>query len=216
MAMKRSDSQWEMDALAEIRSMVGACIQCGTCTASCPNEPEMDLTPRKMWRMVHMGRLDDLMASRTFILCSECYTCTLRCPRGLPLTHAMERLKGIAFARRQKRHRSSRLFYEHFLQSVRHHGRVREMAFMTRYFTAMKNPMAPIKFAPLGLKLMQKGKLELGRKHLPETPLHTLFDKVAAMEANSRHRRPGNAVSIQKLGKFGHFWMGTDKKRGNG
>ncbi len=192
MATMKNDTPSEIDALAEIRSMVGACIQCGTCTASCPNEPEMDLTPRLMWRMVLMNRLDDIMASRTFILCSDCYTCTLRCPRGLPLTHAMERLKGIAFARRQKRHRSSRLFYEHFLESVRHHGRVREMAFMTRYFMAMKNPMAPISFTPLGWKLMQKGKLEMGGKHLPETSLHGLFDKVAAMEADPRHERPTN------------------------
>jgi len=169
-------------ALDAVRSMVNACIQCGTCTASCPNALEMDLTPRRMWRLVIMGRLADVMVSRTFILCSDCYTCTLRCPRGLPLTAAMEALKGIAFARREARHRSSRRFYEQFMETVRRHGRIREMAFMTRYFTAMKNPLAPLRFAPLGLKLMGKGKLEMGFGKSAATPLDALFEKVAALE----------------------------------
>ena len=41
------------DVLATVQEMVRACIQCGTCTASCPNEFAMDHTPRKLWRMVH-------------------------------------------------------------------------------------------------------------------------------------------------------------------
>ena len=168
--------------LDAVRNMVSACIQCGTCTGSCPNAMEMDLTPRKMWRLVILGRLADVMVSRTFILCSDCYTCTLRCPRGLPLTEAMESLKGIAFARREARHRNSRLFYEKFMQTVRHHGRLREMAFMTRYFTAMKSPLAPLRFAPLGMKLMGKGKVEMGFGKSAATPLGALFDKVADIE----------------------------------
>ena len=169
-------------ALDHVRDMVSACIQCGTCTGSCPNALEMDLTPRKMWRLVIMGRLADVMASRTFILCSDCYTCSLRCPRGLPLTEAMECLKGIAFTRREARHRNSRLFYEKFMQTVRHHGRLREMAFMTAYFTAMKSPLAPLRFAPLGMKLMGKGKVEMGFGRSAATPLDALFDKVAEIE----------------------------------
>lgn len=169
-------------ALDQVRNMVSACIQCGTCSGSCPNALAMDLTPRKMWRLVILERLADVMASRTFILCSDCYTCSLRCPRGLPLTEAMEALKGIAFARHERRHRSSRLFYEAFMETVRRHGRIREMAFMTRYFKAMKNPLAPLRFAPLGLKLMGKGKVEMGFGKSGETPLDALFEKVAALE----------------------------------
>jgi heterodisulfide reductase subunit C len=169
-------------AMAEIGRMVCACIQCGTCTGSCPNAAEMDLTPRHMWRLVILGRLETVMASRTFILCSDCYTCSLRCPRGLPLTAAMERLKGIAFARREARHRRSRHFYEQFIQTVRRHGRIHEMEFMTRYFTAMRSPAAPFRFAPLGVKLMGKGKLGADSGNSTDTPLGALFDKVAALE----------------------------------
>ncbi|MBR9987468.1 MAG: 4Fe-4S dicluster domain-containing protein [Desulfosarcina sp.] len=181
-ATASSASENGNNALDKIGSMVRACIQCGTCTGSCPNALEMDMTPRKMWRLVNLGRLAEIMASRTFILCSDCYTCTLRCPRGLPLTDAMEALKGIAFARRERRHRSSRLFYEKFMQTVRRHGRIREMAFMTRYFTAMKSPTVPLRFAPLGIKLMGKGKVEIGLGKTVATPLDALFEKVADLE----------------------------------
>ena len=181
-------------ALDAIQASLFPCIQCGTCTASCPNALEMDLTPRKMWRLVILGRLSDVMASRTFILCSDCYTCTLRCPRGLPLTKAMEALKGIAFVRREAQHRRSRLFYETFMQTVRRYGRIRELAFMTRYFSSMKNPVEPLRFAPLGLKLMGKGKVEMGGGKSAEIPLAALFEKVAALER----------TSDEPLGKGGH------------
>ena len=171
-------------ALREMQRQIRPCIQCGTCTGSCPNATEMDLTPRRMWRLVLLGRLDDVMVSRTFILCSDCYTCTLRCPRGLPLTTAMESLKGIAFARRQPQHRISRLFYDAFLQTVRRYGRIHETAFMTRYFTALKDPSAPLRFAPLGWKLLGKGKMITGPGP-PLPALDVLFDTVARLDAPS-------------------------------
>ena len=170
--------------LNDVRNLIRPCIQCGTCTGSCPNALEMDLTPRKMWRLVLFGRFEEVMASRTFILCSDCYLCTLRCPRGLPLTTAMEALKGISFLRRQTRHRNSRLFYAAFMQTVRRHGRIHETAFMTRYFSAVKSPAAVLRFAPLGLKLMVKGKAAMGGKAAGGS-LEALFAKVAAMDAST-------------------------------
>ncbi len=171
-------------ALNDVQRLIRPCIQCGTCTGSCPNALEMDLTPRKMWRLVLFDRFEEVMASRTFILCSDCYSCTLRCPRGLPLTESMEALKGIAFARRQPHHRNSRLFYEAFMQTVRRHGRIHEMAFMTRYFSAVKSPSATLRFTPLGLKLMGKGKVAMGGKATLGS-LDALFAKVAAMDAST-------------------------------
>ena len=147
--------------LADIRKMVQACIQCGTCTASCPNEFAMDLTPRRLWRMVLMGQEEEIFESKTFILCSSCYYCTLRCPRGLPLTRAMAALKQVAAARALPGYRQSTLFYKNFMESVRRHGRVREMEFMTLYFIGMKNPLLPLRFAGLGMRLMGKGKVRI-------------------------------------------------------
>ena len=62
-----------VDDLAPIRDMVQACIQCGTCTGSCPNAFAMDRTPRQMWRLVLTDRQESIFSSQTFSLCSACY-----------------------------------------------------------------------------------------------------------------------------------------------
>ena len=171
-------------SLTPIREMVQACIQCGTCSGSCPNEFAMDLTPRRMWRLVLMGRGEEIFASRTFILCSACYACALRCPRGLPLTDAMAGLKRIAARENLSAYRRSTLFYRTFLESVRRHGRVREVEFMTLYFSALKNPFTPLRFAPLGMRLMRKGKIHPQLPSKGSGKLEALFQRVAEMEQN--------------------------------
>ena len=168
--------------LAAVRDMVQACIQCGTCTASCPNEFAMDATPRRLWRMVLMGRQEAVFASRTFSLCSSCYYCTLRCPRGLPLTEAMAALKRAAARKGLKSCRSEIHFYRAFIDSVRRHGRVREMEFMTLYMARMKSPLLPLRFAPLGLKLMGKGKVPLQLPSRGKGKLEALFNRVETLE----------------------------------
>jgi len=168
--------------LEQVQEMVRACMQCGTCTASCPNEFAMDATPRKMWRMVLMGRLKELFQSRTFSLCSSCYTCSLRCPRGLPLTEAMTLLKQVAVDYNPHFYKKDIAFHHQFLQSVRRHGRVREMEFMTLYFAALKNPFLPMKYASLGLRLMSKGKVSLQLPSLGAGKLKPLFQKVEALD----------------------------------
>jgi heterodisulfide reductase subunit C len=168
--------------LEDLKEMLRACIQCGTCSASCPNAFAMDLTPRRLWRMVLMGCSDAIFSSHTFALCSACYYCTLRCPRGLPLTDAMAALKQVAARKGISRYRRSTLFYETFMESVRRHGRVREMEFMSLYFTRMKNPLLPLEFASLGLKLMARGKTPLQIPSKGTGKLEAIFRKVEEME----------------------------------
>jgi heterodisulfide reductase subunit C len=173
------------DALQDIRKMVQACIQCGTCSASCPNEFAMDLTPRHLWRMVLMNCEEDIFSSRTFTLCSNCYTCSLRCPRGLPLTQAMSALKQAAARKGLKQYRASTQFYQDFISSVRRHGRVREMEFMTLYFLHMKNPLLPLHFSSLGLRLMARGKVPLQLPSRGKGKLEALFRKVEQIEGGT-------------------------------
>ena len=168
--------------LAPVQEMVRACIQCGTCTGSCPNEFAMDYTPRHLWRMVLMDQTAEIFQSKTFALCSACYCCTLRCPRGLPLTEAMEALKQIAARHNLPRYKHSVQFYKSFIQSVRQHGRVNETEFMTMYFAALKNPLVPLRFAPMGIKLMLKGKVSMLPPIRRRRPLESIVRKVAELE----------------------------------
>jgi heterodisulfide reductase subunit C len=171
-----------LDTLAPIRDMVNSCIQCGTCTGSCPNSFAMDLTPRQLWYNVLMGEKEIIFHSKTFSLCSVCYYCTLRCPRGLPLTETMSALKQIAAKENLVPYKKSVRFYKSFMESVRRHGRVREMEFMTLYFLSMKNPFIPLKFAPLGIRLIGKGKVSLEIPSKGIGALDTIFRKVQELE----------------------------------
>ena len=69
------------------------------------------------------------------------------------------------------------------MESVRRHGRVREMEFMTLYFAAMKNPILPLRFTPLGIKLMRKGKVSVQIPSKGRSTLSTIFKKVEELEA---------------------------------
>jgi heterodisulfide reductase subunit C len=168
--------------LSRLRKAVQACIQCGTCTGSCPNAFAMDRTPRQLWRLLLLEAEEEIFRSKTFILCSACYLCTLRCPRGLPLTDLMAGLKAEAARQGIGRYRASTLFYDSFLANVRRNGRVAEMGLMVTYFTRLARPGPPLANAGLGLKLFGKGKLKPTWPKAGGAKLGRLFDRVAALE----------------------------------
>jgi heterodisulfide reductase subunit C2 len=174
------------DPMLAIWEKVSACMQCGTCTGSCPNAQAMDVTPRQLWRLVLLGFKEEIFSSKTFWLCSSCYYCTLRCPRGLPLTETIGALKRLAVAEGLAIDKKSPLFYRSFLATVRRYGRVREMEMMARYFLSLKSPLTPIEFTPLGIKLMAKGKITLQMPSFSgEGKLDAIYRKVEELEGSS-------------------------------
>ncbi len=160
-----------------------SCIQCGTCTASCPAAHAMDLSPRRMWRMVQLGMTEEVLQSKSIWLCSLCYNCHVRCPRGIPLTETITRLKELAIERGIVSAPQSGAFYRTFAEVMRRYGRMREVEFMARYFLA-SNPLAALGFARLGLTMLARGKIGL---ELPrwggKGRLDHLFRRVAELEA---------------------------------
>lgn len=158
-----------------------ACVQCGTCTASCPASHAMDITPRRMWRMVQLGLADEVLHSKAMWVCSLCYQCQVRCPRGIPLTDAITRLKEKAFREGVVQSRESEAFYKAFMDVVRRYGRMREMEFMVRFFL-LGNPLSAFGFAKLGLTLLSRGKVHPELPSLGEGRLDKLFERVAELE----------------------------------
>ncbi len=158
------------------------CIQCGTCTASCPAADAMDITPRQMWRMVNLGLKDEVLHSKTMWLCSVCYQCTVRCPRGIPLTETIAKLKQLAIQAQIKEWPESVKFYKTFSDVMRIYGRTREMEFMARYFLAT-NLFAAVPLSGMAIAMLMRGKIK------PEVPkltgegkLDRLFNRVAELE----------------------------------
>ncbi len=174
-----------VNKLAPARKLLLACIQCGTCSGSCPNADAMDVSTRYLWRLLLTDNVDEIFKSRTFALCSTCYTCTLRCPRGLQLTDAMSLLKQVAASENLPLYKRSVRFYRSFMESVRRHGRVREMEFMTLYFMSMKNPVIPLKFTPLGMRLIARRKVSVEIPSRGTQKLDAMFRKAKEIEEQS-------------------------------
>ncbi|MGD2147162.1 MAG: (Fe-S)-binding protein [Anaerolineae bacterium] len=76
-----------------------SCMQCGTCSASCPTAFAMDYTPRQLWQMLQLGMEEEVLNSQTFWLCTVCKSCQVRCPRGISITDTMVALKEYATRR---------------------------------------------------------------------------------------------------------------------
>jgi heterodisulfide reductase subunit C len=72
---------------------LSTCLQCGTCSSSCPTYFAMDVPPRKLWRMVSLGLKEDIARSSTFWLCTACHSCTVRCPRGIGVSDSMRQVR---------------------------------------------------------------------------------------------------------------------------
>jgi heterodisulfide reductase subunit C len=133
--------------------------------------------------MVQLGMVDEVLKSKTMWLCSLCYQCQVRCPRGIPLTDTITRLKERAVKEGAAQWPKSTLFYKVFNDVVRRYGRMREMEFMARYLLSA-DPLGAVNYAGLGLTLLARGKVH------PELPklggegrLDRLFERVAELEA---------------------------------
>ncbi len=82
----------------EALEAVQACFQCGTCTGSCPSGRRTAIRTREVLRKVVLG-LDEVISSGDIWLCSTCYTCYERCPRSVPVTDVIIKLRNIASQR---------------------------------------------------------------------------------------------------------------------
>jgi Fe-S oxidoreductase len=63
-----------------------ACIQCGTCSGTCPYGEHMDYTPRRIINLLRRGRIQEVFGSDSLLRCVACYACMAKCPRGIRLS----------------------------------------------------------------------------------------------------------------------------------
>lgn len=144
-----------------------ACIQCGTCTGSCPMAANMEYPPRKIIAMVRAGMRDEVLSSNSMWFCLSCYMCTVRCPRGVKPTEIAHALESLAHQRGYKiGGTSTPAMYRSFVGSIKGNGRVHELSMMVKFYLAIipkliAHPIATIRMAPLGLKLFIHKRLPL-------------------------------------------------------
>ncbi|UCG70075.1 MAG: CoB--CoM heterodisulfide reductase subunit C [Thermoplasmata archaeon] len=75
---------------------VNLCWQCGTCTASCPSGQHTAFRIRKLIRRVQLGFKDEVLPTDDLWMCTTCYTCGERCPRGVKIPEIIYTLRNMA------------------------------------------------------------------------------------------------------------------------
>ena len=155
------------------------CIQCGTCSATCPVSHFMDFTPRKIIAMVREGFKEEVLGSLTIWLCASCYSCTADCPREIKITDVMYALKQQAILEGvyPKRFPIPVMATE-FFKYVERVGRNSEGKLMMNM--ALKtNPFNLLRYAKLGLKLFLTGRASLREEAVKDKEgLHRLLHAV--------------------------------------
>jgi len=81
---------------------VDLCFQCGACSSGCPMTQEMDYLPSKIIRMVQLG-LEEALESKTIWVCTTCFNCEVRCPRGIDIANVMEALRQLVLRKKYDR-----------------------------------------------------------------------------------------------------------------
>ena len=137
------------------------CIQCGTCTASCPSATRWEYTPSGIIAMVRAGLRDEVLSSSSMWHCLSCYFCTVRCPRNVKPTELFHILEGLAnqYGYKVKDTRTPAM-YRSFVSSIRNNGRVHEFGMMFKYYL-ITNPFAALKMLPVGLQLFSRKRMPL-------------------------------------------------------
>jgi heterodisulfide reductase subunit C len=132
---------------------IASCMQCGTCSGGCTNIDKMDMSPRTLVLMVQRGEWEKVLKSNALWLCSSCYICTSRCPRGVRPSDVIEAVKAIAI--REGIENDSTRFNQIFVELVEKRGILFEPELMQKY----GGIAAMLEQAELGIKLVLRGKM---------------------------------------------------------
>jgi heterodisulfide reductase subunit C len=165
--MSRKESELRSAFLEQVELIpdghkIKQCIQCGTCTGSCPVSFAMDITPRKAIALFRAGEIEPILRSNTVWICASCYACTVRCPSGIKITDMMYAFKRIAMARKIfPKGLPVHALSSSFVNIVNKYGRNQEVNLLLRF--GLKTGLAKlIANIPMGLRLRSKGRIPLG------------------------------------------------------
>jgi len=137
------------------------CIQCGTCTGSCPVSYTMDISPRQVIALFRAGAIEEILRSRTIWVCASCYNCTVRCPSQIKITDLLYALKRLAMERGIYPSKFPvYVLAETFAKMVRRYGRNHELGLL-RSFYLRTRPLELVRQSTVGLRLLGKGRMPL-------------------------------------------------------
>ena len=162
-AKYRANFLKEVEAVVEEGETVKMCMQCGVCAGSCPLGKHWAHPPQEIFMMIRAGKRDEVLKSDSMWMCTSCYNCIVRCPRGVQITHVMHGLAHYAtrlgvVPEGQPTQQVSQLFWDNLMKG----GRVNELKlglsiyFKDGYGQGVKNAMAN---QQLGMNMMKAGRM---------------------------------------------------------
>ncbi len=136
------------------------CMQCGSCSGSCPLGYQMDHTPRQLFAMIDAGDREEVLNSNTPWWCVSCYACMTRCPRNVPITDLMYTLKRMQLAEGKAQRELGPVLARKFTNFVDHFGRVYELGLALGFHVPYRT-MAVTKMGPMGAQMFFKGRMAI-------------------------------------------------------
>ena len=143
------------------------CMQCGMCAASCPLREHMDYPPRQIFSMIRAGKRDMVLNANSIMMCTSCYTCQVRCPRGIPVIDVMHGLAHYAISKGILTRKDTAIFGREFWQQIYKTGRIDEKDLSRRYFFAdgiITGIKKSLEMARMGIIMLLHGRMKI----LPE------------------------------------------------
>ena len=140
---------------------VCSCLQCGSCSGTCPLSIYMDFGPRRIIALVREGFRRDALSCKTIWLCASCYSCAVHCPRGIHITDLMYSLKREAIQHKLYPARFPiPVLAQEFCHMVRRRGRNSEFWLVLR-MALRSNPLVLFGMIRTGWDLLRTGRLSL-------------------------------------------------------
>lgn len=171
---------------------VKMCMQCGVCSGSCPLGPHWDHPPQELFMMIRANKRDEVLSSTSMWMCTSCYNCVARCPRGLPITHIMHGLAHYGKRMGMKpKNQPTEKFGQMFWDNLIKKGRVNELKlglglyFKDGFAEGVKVSMGKQK---LGLNMMKAKRMSpmemLGGHGVKDlSGFHAMLKKAEELEA---------------------------------
>ena len=143
-----------------------SCIQCGTCSGTCPLSIYMDFSPRQVMALVRADFKNEVLKSNTIWLCASCYACTVECPRLIRITDIMYALKQRAIKEGiYPKNFPIPILAKEFSEMVRRKGRITETLLVMRLFLKA-NWRAVLSSWRLGLGLIRTGRFVMRHERI--------------------------------------------------
>jgi heterodisulfide reductase subunit C len=216
--MTRTEAELRQIFLRQVEAIpagerIKRCIQCGTCTGSCPVSYAMDISPRQLIALFRAGELETIMKSRSIWICASCYACTTRCPSGIKITDVIYALKRTVM---EKEYRSKapqvQVLAKLFVANLMSYGRLHEGTLIRKYY--MKTGIFKLfGFIPLVKKMYETKRLALFPKKIKE---HQSLSRIIkkAQEIQMRHVPEKPEYSPEFVGYRGLGEMKLESRKG--